>query len=55
MSKSNTRLAQLIKTLTQDNKLEHIANVIDKISIKDSEQLREIVPIEKWIMSDYFV
>lgn len=53
--KESIKLAKIIKALSGDDKLEHIANVIDKISIKDSEQIREIVPIEKWVNSDYYI
>lgn len=59
MSKSNKsinndKLVKIIKTLAKNNKLEHVTNVIDKVSIKEFEQVREIVPIEKWISDQYY-
>lgn len=59
MSKSNKsinndKLVKIIKTLAKNNKLEHVTNVIDKVSIKEFEQVREIVPIEKWINDQYY-
>ena len=55
MSKKNTKVAKLIKLLTGDNKVEQIANVIDKVQVKEYEQIRPIVPIEKWINDQYYV
>lgn len=57
MSKNNqnAKVAKLLKILTCDNnKSNPIANVIDKVKIKEYEQLRSIVPIEEWINSDYY-
>lgn len=51
---ANNKLAKLIKTLTKNNKLKHLTNVIDKVSIKEFEQVREIVPIEEWINNPYY-
>lgn len=49
------KVAKLVKLLTGDKKLDQIANIIDKISVKDSEQIREIVPCRKWVSEDYFI
>lgn len=54
MSKQNVNVSKLIKLLTGDSRIEQIANVIDKIQIKDSEQIREIVPVEKWVHDQYY-
>lgn len=48
------RIAALLGNLKKENKFEQIANVIDKVSIKESDQIREIVPIEEWINSEYY-
>lgn len=48
------RIAALLGSLKKENKIEQIANVIDKVSIKESDQIREIVPIEEWINSEYY-
>lgn len=53
MSKAE-RIAALLGSLKKENKFEQIANVIDKVSIKESDQIREIVPIEEWINSEYY-
>lgn len=53
MSKAE-RIAALLGNLKKGNKFEQIANVIDKVSIKESDQIREIVPIEEWINSEYY-
>lgn len=52
---NNVKVSKLLNLLTGDKKIAHIANVIDKISIKDSEQIRDIVPVKEWINSDYYV
>lgn len=54
-SKKNIDITKLVKLLTGDKKIEQIANVVDKISIKDFEQLRPIVPVNEWINSDYYI
>lgn len=53
MSKAE-RIAVLLGKLKKENKFEQIANIIDKVSIKESDQIREIVPIEEWINSEYY-
>lgn len=53
MSKAE-RIAALLGSLKKENKFDQIANVIDKVSIKESDQIREIVPIEEWINSEYY-
>lgn len=55
MSKQNVNVSKLIKLLTGDSRIEQIANVIDKIQIKDCEQIREIVPAREWVSSDYYM
>ena len=47
MSK-NVDIAKLVKLLTGDTKIEQIANVIDKVNIKESEQIRKIVHAKEW-------
>jgi len=54
MSKDSKKVAKLVKLLTGNKGIAQIANVIDKVSIKEYEQLRPIVPIEEWINSDYY-
>ena len=55
MSADKVNIAKLVKLLTGDKKIEQIANVIDKVQIKDSEQIREIVPAHEWVSSDYYI
>lgn len=40
MAKRDAKIAKLVKILSGDKKIEQIANVIDKISVKESEQIR---------------
>ena len=57
MNKTNNKtvnISKLVKLLTGDNKVAQIANVVDKISVKESEQLRPIVPINKWVNDPYY-
>ena len=56
MSKSSekVKIGKLVKLLTGDKKVSTIANVIDKVKIKEFEQVRDIVPIEKWISDQYY-
>lgn len=49
------KVAKLVKLLTGDKKLDQIANIIDKISVKDSEQIRPIVSAKEWCSSDYYI
>lgn len=53
--KDSIKIAKLVKILSGDKKIDQIANVIDKISVKESEQIRPIVPVKEWINSDYYV
>ena len=53
--KKEVNVAKLIKLLTGDKKIDQIANVIDKVQIKDSEQIREIVPTRDWLEDEYYV
>ena len=55
MSKKKVDIAKLVKLLSGDKKVDQIANVIDKVQIKDSEQIREIVPVEEWVNDDYYI
>ena len=59
MSKCNDKVnvKKILKLLSNnsDKSLNPIANVIDKIQIKESEQIRPIVPVREWINSDYYV
>lgn len=54
MSKDSVKIAKLVKLLSGDKKVEQIANVIDKVSVKDSEQIRPIVPCSKWLNDQYY-
>ena len=54
MSKDKVNISKLVKLLTGDKKIEQIANVIDKVQIKDFEQIREIVPPKKWLNDQYY-
>ena len=50
------KVAKLIKLLTGgDSAASHVANIIDKISVKESEQIRPIVPAREWVNSDYYI
>lgn len=53
--KKQVDISKLVKLLTGDSKIAQIANVVDKISVKESEQLRPIVPIEQWVHDDYYI
>ena len=59
MRKKKVNIEKLLKLLSNgsnDGKsLNPIANVLDKIQIKEFEQVRPIVPIEEWINDDYYV
>lgn len=54
MSKDSVKIAKLVKLLSGDKKIEQIANVIDKVSVKESEQLRPIVPCKQWLNDQYY-
>lgn len=51
----SVKVARLVKLLTGDSKISQIANVIDKVQIKDYEQIRPIVPCKRWLYEDYYV
>ena len=53
--KDSIKIAKLVKILSGDKKIGQIANVIDKIQIKESEQIRPVVPVKEWINNDYYV
>ena len=53
--RDSIKIAKLVKILSGDKKIDQIANVIDKIQIKESEQIRPIVPVKEWINNDYYV
>lgn len=55
MAKKQPNIKKLVSLLTGNKKLDQIANVIDKISVKESEQIREIVPTRDWLEDDYYV
>lgn len=52
--KKNVSIEKLVKLLTGDKKVSQIANVIDRVKVKEFEQVREIVPIEDWIADPYY-
>lgn len=54
MSKQDVKVAKLLKILTGDKKIDQVANIIDKIQVKDFEQIRPIVPIEQWLNDQYY-
>lgn len=54
MSKQDVNVAKLLKLLTGDKKVEQIANIIDRVKVKESEQIRPIVPTREWINSEYY-
>lgn len=54
MSKKKVNIAKLVKLLTGESCNNNIANVINKVQIKDFEQIRPIVPIEEWISDPYY-
>lgn len=53
-NKESAKVAKLLKILTGESKNSPIANVINSVQIKEFEQLRPIVPIEKWINDPYY-
>lgn len=53
-NKKNAKIAKLVELITGDKKVTQIANVIDKVSIKEYDQIRPIVPIEKWITDPFY-
>lgn len=53
--RDSIKIAKLVKILSGDKKIDQIANVIDKISVKESEQLRPIVPVSEWVNDDYYI
>lgn len=55
MAKKDINIGKLVQLLTGDNRVAQIANIIDKVQIKDSEQIRPIVPIEQWCYDDYYI
>ena len=55
MNKSTNKKIEKILTILSGANGKQISNVLDKVSIKDSDQIREIVPVEEWINSDYYV
>lgn len=54
MNTDKVNIAKLVKLLTGDKRIEQVANIIDKIQIKDSEQIREIVTPERWVNDQYY-
>lgn len=54
MIKKQPNIQKLVKLLTGDKKVDQLANIIDKISVKESEQVRPIVPAREWIEDDYY-
>ena len=56
MSNDKAKIAKLVKLLTGgDSAASHVANIINKISVKESEQIREIVPCSRWVNDDYYI
>lgn len=55
MNNSTSQKIEKILTILSGANGKQISNVLDKVSIKDSEQIRDIVPVKEWINSDYYV
>ena len=51
----NKKIKKIVNIISKNKSRKQIANVIDKISIKESEQIRPIVPIEQWVNDDYYI
>ena len=51
----NKKIKKIVNIISKNKSSKQIANVIDKISIKESEQIRPIVPIEQWVNEDYYI
>lgn len=51
----NKKIKKIVNIISKNKSGKQIANVIDKISVKESEQIRPIVPIEQWINDDYYI
>lgn len=49
------KINKIVNIISKNKSCKQIANVIDKISIKESEQIRPIVPIEQWVNEDYYI
>ena len=49
----NKKIKKIVNIISKNKSSKQIANVIDKISIKESEQIRPIVPVEQWVNDDY--
>ena len=49
------KINKIVNIISKNKSGRQIANVIDKISVKESEQIRPIVPIEQWINDDYYI
>ena len=54
MKKKNVKIEKILNILSKDGKFGQLANVLDKVSVKEYEQVRPIVPIEKWIYDPYY-
>ena len=51
----NKKIKKIVNIISKNKSGKQIANVIDKINVKESEQIRPIVPIEQWINEDYYI
>lgn len=51
----NKKIKKIVNIISKNKSCKQIANVIDKISIKESEQIRPIVPIEQWVNDPYYI
>jgi hypothetical protein len=54
MKKKNVKIEKILNILSKDGKFGQLANVLDKVSIKESELIREIVPVRKWVNDPYY-
>lgn len=55
MTKKQPNIQKLVKLITGNKKVDQFVNIIDKISVKESELIRPIVPTRQWIEDDYYV
>ena len=51
----NKKIKKIVNIISKNKSSKQIANVIDKISIKESEQIRPIVPVGQWVNDDYYI
>ena len=55
MKKKNVKIEKILNILSKDGKFGQLANVLDKISVKESEQIREVIPVRQWVNDPYYI